>query len=167
MRAVSRRERLLMVIGGVGLLALLVDRVWVAPDSAQAATLPGGLRPQRAAAIAAADLALNLPRPASAPAVPEDLPDVFLRTRLFPEGIAAAAVAAAPGSAVPPETDTFVQAHRLRGVVLGPRPLAVIDNRTLRVGDRIDGAVITAIRPKEVELARDGQRILLPLAADR
>lgn len=166
MRAISRRERILMISVGLGFLALGIDRVWITPDAADAGTLPPGQRPQRTRA--ATDLALDLPQPSSAPAVPDDIPDVFQRTRLFPEGIPASGGGSeSPESGSSLDASQFAQAHRLQGVVLGPRPLAVIDDRTVRIGDRIDGAVLTAIRPKEVELALDGERILLPLAAHR
>lgn len=170
MREISRRERLLIFTVAIGLMALVVDRLWLAPDAVGGATLPAGLRPPRAAAFAAGDLALDLPQPASAPTVPDDLPDVFLRTRLFPDGLPAAGAGpdgATSALAAPPAMDRFIEQHRLQGVVLGPRPLAVIDDRTVRIGDRIDGAVVIAIRPREVELTLEGRRILLPLAAHR
>ncbi len=45
----------------------------------------------------------------------------------------------------------------------GGRRVAVIDGKTLRQGQRIDGAVVEAIRPTEVVLRRGKQKQILKL----
>lgn len=45
----------------------------------------------------------------------------------------------------------------------GGRRVAVIDGKTVRQGQRIDGAVVEAIRPTEVVLRKGNQRQILKL----
>ncbi len=51
-----------------------------------------------------------------------------------------------------PASKPFDQSHRLQGVVFGARPYAMIDGRSYRVGDRIDGYRISSIQRDHVIL---------------
>lgn len=60
---------------------------------------------------------------------------------------------------------------RVRSVIIGPRPVAVIEWRaetaaqsyTLSVGDHLDGFTVTSITRSEVALSRDGSAYTLPI----
>lgn len=52
----------------------------------------------------------------------------------------------------PHATTPFEHSHRLQGVVLGERPFAMIDGKSYRVGDRIDGYRILSIERERVTL---------------
>ncbi len=60
------------------------------------------------------------------------------------------------------------RAFRLSAVFLGPgRPRAVINGRTVRVGEQVDGARVIAIERHRVVLARNGGRLTLRLVRTR
>ncbi|HOP06733.1 MAG TPA: hypothetical protein PLF13_05510 [candidate division Zixibacteria bacterium] len=51
---------------------------------------------------------------------------------------------------------------RLSGIVYSPeRPIAIINSKTVRVGDTIDKASVLEITPKEVTLQKDGRTFTL------
>lgn len=56
-------------------------------------------------------------------------------------------------------------AWRLESVLISERrKVAVINGRTVGVGDRVDGALVTAIEPGSVSLSADGRTLDLTLA---
>ncbi|MCU0772718.1 MAG: hypothetical protein MUE94_13260 [Verrucomicrobia bacterium] len=89
--------------------------------------------------------------------------------------------AVAPGSMVPSNTSTAVPEpvveppvqeppaivrpeFRLKTIVRHPtRPSAMINNRVLFVGDRVEGYAVTAIGQEEVTLTRDGDEVVVSL----
>lgn len=60
---------------------------------------------------------------------------------------------------------------RLSGIFIGPADnSAVINGQRLRIGDQIAGARLVTIKPRLIELERDGDRIkieLLPITVKR
>jgi hypothetical protein len=72
----------------------------------------------------------------------------------------------APAAAVSDEK-SFADVHHLQGVILGARPLALIDGNGYRVGDWIDGYRIVALSRNTAELVgRDGRVVLRVAAPD-
>lgn len=69
-------------------------------------------------------------------------------------GAAAAPAHAAPGWQL---NSTLISAHRR---------LAMINGKTVGVGDRINGATVVAIRPGKVRLRRSGHQFTIHLIAD-
>jgi MSHA biogenesis protein MshK len=76
------------------------------------------------------------------------------------------AVLSAPAGASS-QPGTPVGEPQLQSILVSLRPggrrLAVIDGKTLRQGQRIDGAVVEAIRPTEVVLRKGNQKRVLKL----
>lgn len=76
------------------------------------------------------------------------------------------AVLSAP-AAMPGRAASSAPQQQLQSVLIslraGGRRVAVIDGKTLREGDRVDGALVESIRPTEVVLRRGNQRQVLKL----
>lgn len=72
-----------------------------------------------------------------------------------------------PYQPVPSDAQGAVeQPFRLTGVLVSDtRRVAVINGKRLGVGERIDGAEVTRIDPKRVELRRGGEPLVLRLTA--
>src|SRR5262245_21023040 len=58
----------------------------------------------------------------------------------------------------------FSEAHQLQGVVVGTRPLALIDGNGYRMGDWIDGYQIVALSRNQVELRGRRGRVVMRVA---
>jgi hypothetical protein len=59
----------------------------------------------------------------------------------------------------------FSDVHHLQGVILGARPLALIDGNGYRIGDWIDGYRVVALSRDLVELRGSGGKLVLRVAA--
>jgi MSHA biogenesis protein MshK len=68
------------------------------------------------------------------------------------------AAAGAPAVAAGPELQSILISLRTNG-----RRVAVINGKTVRQGERIDGAIVEAIRPTEVVLRKGNQKQILKL----
>jgi hypothetical protein len=175
--ALNKRQRMSVGVLAIGLAALVVDRIYVLPQSA-----PAG---QTAAAddhtITATSETAAAPPPVSAPAgltaatkletvwsdkdlrfdEPRDLfslPPSWPRTR-GPEIRIVPAVAA--------ET-LFAAAHRLEAITMDPQGRrALIDDRLLRLGEMLEGFELVAIDKESVTFEQDGQPVQLELLKDR
>ncbi len=55
----------------------------------------------------------------------------------------------------------FQAAHTLNATLLGPQPMALIDGRTYRVGEDIDGLVLTAVRAGEAVFVSGDMTVVL------
>lgn len=75
---------------------------------------------------------------------------------------ALSAPVATPGQQVAPAGEPQLQSI-LVSLRAGGRRVAVINGKTLRQGQRIDGAVVESIRPTEVVLRKGSQRQVLKL----
>lgn len=146
---INRRERIALGIFSTALVSLAVDKLLLpaaepkeahgmdAPARVKSATDPGTLlRP--------------FPAPTSAPA---EISDIFAWTRL---GVVA------PSAAAPIESDVaFGTNHKIEGVVLGPRPAAIISGRIVRVGDELDGFRLEAVTADGATFVADQRRVVL------
>ena len=76
------------------------------------------------------------------------------------------AVLSAPGAGAGP-APAAASGPQLQSILISLRPggrrVAVIDGKTLRQGERINGAVVEAILPTEVVLRKGNQRQILKL----
>ena len=63
----------------------------------------------------------------------------------------------------PEKAEEITQAARrtlkLNGIFLGSRPLAIINGKTFRKGDRVEGYVVQEIGAKEVVVEKDGVQV--------
>jgi len=68
------------------------------------------------------------------------------------------------GYAAPDAADKSSEALKLESVLIArDRRVAVINGKTCRVGDSVNGARLVAIHADGAELVRDGSRVVLPL----
>jgi hypothetical protein len=146
-----KRERALAGVFAVSLAGLAVDR-FCFPESAPRAAAAAESEPGAVPASTAIPLA---PATTTRPAVAEHVTDVFAWSRLGEAGMLLRTAAAA----APPETETtadaFQAAHRLDAVILGQRPLALVDGVALRIGDTLDGFTLRAVGIDSAEFSSD------------
>lgn len=87
---------------------------------------------------------------------------------------AIAPTAAATPVAAPPPSATELPPYRVRladgrelvlnGIAAGEGvPVALVNRRAVGIGESVDGWQVTRIEPKQVELTRDGERVVLSL----
>lgn len=142
---ISSRERKAVILLLVGAAALAVDKLLLpTPEAAQAAG--------DESAAAAADARPPLPRSPQPLALPyceepgaeDTIPDVFNIARL---GKTAALIQRRPTDGANEMTDAeqFKQRYRLRGVVLGPNPVALVNRRIVHPGETLDGFVLKSV----------------------
>ncbi len=177
----KRKKRIYLSILAVAGLALLADRMssGSAPASVEASTSRSlaelGVTPVETETVSVA--AAPFPETRGAPERPELLRDVFAPTaavRSLMLGGARSDGARRGGRREAPLS--FEEAHELKGVMSGARDsFAVVDDRWLRVGDRVDectlvemsattatfrcpaGDVVLSVLPVESSLRRDGR----------
>ncbi len=175
--ALNKRQRMSMGVLAIGLVALVVDRIYVLPQSAPA----GQTAVAEDYTITATSETAAVPPPVSAPAglraatkletvwsdknlrfdEPRDLfslPPSWPRTR-EPEIQIAPTVAA---------VTVFAAAHKLEAITMDPQGRrALIDDRLLRLGEILEGFELVAIDKESVTFERDGQPVQLELVKDR
>ena len=65
-----------------------------------------------------------------------------------------------------PAARTSAASWRLSGILYSDQqPLAIINNRPVGVGDRVDGATVVEIKKRQVTVESDGRRISLTVTA--
>ncbi len=161
MKRLSRRERAGVGIILIAVLALAVDRLVLPPPKvadAAAAVLS-------AASPEDADLKLvkldpDRFQPIQRAVLQTAVPDIFSWERVgFGKGDS---VTGQPKTKDSPEV--LLQEVRVQGIILGPRPAAILDGHMARVGDTIHGHHIVSIDSKRVILEDEhGRRRVLPV----
>ena len=170
----------MMAVLGIGLLALLVDFVFLRDEAA-----PQPARAQAAEAAEAGDSAKegkaaavgynpDAPRYAMArllrqyaaqhPVTPETMPDA-----LQPPPAWLAELTARPVESSPEKTagQLFQDKHRLSSVVYShSQATAIVDGRVLRVGDRLDDFQLVSIGPASAVFANKGVNVVLTVVAE-
>jgi hypothetical protein len=121
---------------------------------------PGGARPMLAADVAlpADDTAAPRARAPISPELDQLDRDLFVPTPAMAaalDEVSAPPEEPAPASAPAAPEAPFENRHSLQGVILGPRPLAVVDGRLLPVGTQIDGHTLVRIE-RDTATFRDG-----------
>lgn len=140
----------------VGMGALAADRLlFPAPQDAEGALVAPARSPRSGAPAEFA----AVPAPALPPA---DLvvPDIFDRARVAELG----GIAPLPVATVAPQAEAFAREHAVHATILGPQPLALVDERLMRSGDELDGFVLHAIRRGSVEFVSGSERVVLQVA---
>lgn len=158
----NRTQKRYAAVLGVCGLALLIDRLFLAPEEASGneasvalIAQPGAVAPaaKRSAAGSGAPAKERLARrfqelAAGRALDPADVADAFLP----PEAWIGEDAMERAGDDASPAT-AFRQRHRLTGIIADARGgLARIDEQNLRLGDEIDGFRVTAINPRSVRL---------------
>ncbi|QOJ14353.1 MAG: hypothetical protein HRU75_06750 [Planctomycetia bacterium] len=161
---INRRERIALSVFLLALLALCVDQFLLSdqPQTAAAASAVGSA-PQRRSTPAVLPEIVVAPR-ADAPSGLDSVPDVCDWRRIAPiVAPAAAASVAAEAAAVVTAVAEFTGRHKLGGVVLGPRPAAIVSGRVIRVGQSLEGVPLIEVRRDSAVFLADGQRVELRL----
>ena len=163
---------------------LLVFVLWTTD---QISHTPG---PKTARAVAAASGAHIIPDPPDRAMIEEfladggELPETVMAIGLrdpFQEAVLAPRSPPKPGKdesglfasddktafTEPPAPEEPAKSHRLQGVMLGPKPIALIDDKPYRLGDRIGSYRIHRIDRDSVELRRGSSNLLLRLEQPR
>jgi hypothetical protein len=141
---------LLAAAGGGGFLIARATRP--APPAGPSAALPATAAPTAAPATVR-QLAPPAPLPPESPA-----PALSGLPRAA-EPLTPAAPAPAPEAAAPPRA---APAFALEAVAdQDGHPVAIVNGQLVRVGDLVDGARVLRIDPEEVELEKDGRRLVL------
>ncbi|MBT8484520.1 MAG: hypothetical protein HKO59_00475 [Phycisphaerales bacterium] len=169
----SRRQKSFGTIAGLCVVALLVDRLFLAPSGATAA---GDSTPDTATTTPPSPLPAVTAPPArnSKHVIAEKLdrlaeteqldPDNVRDAFLIPEGW----IPETPEFITPVEQGSaaaeFLAAHRLNAVMANSRGgYAIIDGKRLRAGEQLDGFTLVDVRARSAILERDGIRIELSL----
>lgn len=156
-------------LGAAGLAGFLVAQWAQRPkvETASGASTPSASHPVPAATAASTSLApASVPPPAAPPAtyLAPSLPAV--RTAA---PAAAPPISTQPRSAVPQPTPAAAEApgavqptYTLNAVTeQGGQPVAIVNGQLVRVGDMVEGAEVVRIGAQEVELTKDGRRIVV------
>ena len=175
--ALNKRQKMSMGVLAIGLVALLVDRMYILPESAPA----GQAAPADEYTVTATSDRAVVPPPVSAPpdltvaakldaawsdnnTHSDDPRDLFALPSSWPT--------ARRSEEAPRPTVTawrkFATGHRLEAITMDPQgKRALIDDKLLRLGEMLEGYRLVAIDTESVTFERDGQRIQLELVKDR
>lgn len=160
----TSRTKLVMLSGlSVVALAVGIRLVSSGPQSAPAASV--------SAKAPAASVATNLPQPAQS-AVSVSWPAEVARDPFHsalvlppPAPLPPAPVIAAPvAPPAPPPVDFAAMARekiRLKAIVQGERPLAMMNGRLCRVGDNVEGFKIVEIGTNRITVERETTRLIV------
>ena len=180
----SRSQKILIAVLGVGLGALAVDRLLLGgaatgPAQASAMPIPGAPAPDGTAhagagdSSAAAPATLSVAEQLRAVAAAEHLngavvPDAFEPSEQWVPAPAPADNRSAARQAES-AADNFARSHPLSAVLTTPTGgWAMIAGQTVRVGQSVDGFTLVSVTEGAAVLERDGVRVelKLPLAGD-
>ncbi|MBU0641581.1 MAG: hypothetical protein KKB50_22205 [Planctomycetes bacterium] len=153
-----KRERVALITLLLALVGLALDRLLLPPP--EPANAAAEHSDPAAGQQDAATTAAPAPEP-MAPASPDTVvPDVFAWGRL---GMFAGALSqqARPERLRKLWAEEFAQRHQLCATILGPHPVALVDERTLRIGDQLDGFALETIREREAVFVSDEGRVVL------
>jgi hypothetical protein len=167
----EKRQKMLIATFVLGLAGLVMDRVFLRPQggtktaSASAFELYGAPAstgdPAPSPQTQEPTVAERLNRLWSGPEVNEvDARDPFTLTGSWQASPAADAPPA------PDEAAVFAKAHPLVAVVVdGRQSCALVNDRVLAPGDRIDGYTLVSVGPKSAVFERQGKQIVLELVS--
>jgi len=169
--ALGKRQKALIAVFILGLMALAVDRVFLRPQ--------GGAGKASGVEIGNSNLevrdsAAASPEEAQRPTVAQrldrlwsdqDANDVGVRDPFSLEGSWLAGSVEGPAD-VPDPLAAFAKAHPLVAVVMdGRQSYALVNDRVLKPGDQIDGFTLISVGPKSAVLDRQGEQVVLELAS--
>lgn len=169
----TRRQRALVAVFVLGLISLVVDRVFLGPQSG----------PGPAAADSRDSHKVPLPQAKNAPGASAEVhsPNVAERLdRAWPDRKLNAGEARNPFSltplwlpsvgtgpaAEPDPAEAFAKAHPLVAVIVdGRQTYALVNDRILSPGEHIDGFTLVSVGSKSAVFERRGKRVVLELAS--
>ncbi len=169
--ALARRQKVLIAVFLLGLVGLVVDRVFLRPqggpgaasaDSSDSYAVPPSPAPGGPSATAGA------PGPSVAERLSRVWPDrepntVQARDPFSLTGSWLGGKATGP-SAAPDPAQVFAQAHSLGALVVdGRRSNVLINDRVLKLGETIDGYTLVVVKAKSATFECQGQRVVLEL----
>lgn len=161
----SRRDRGILIALLLAVVALAVDRLLLPEPSQVLAVSPEVVVPMLAADKLIEDILPEMPSP---PAIntrpPPPVLDVFDLNRLASLG-----AGGRQANNQPEETsaESFIRRHTLRATVLGPRPVALVGERMLQVGNHLDGYELIAISERQAVFVSDDDQAVLRVASRR
>lgn len=175
--ALNKRQRASMGVLAIGLVALVVDRMFVLPQSAPAGptaaaddytitatsetaaapppvSSPAGLTAATKLETAWSDKNLRLDEPRDLFSLPPSWPRTQGPERRIVPTVTAETV--------------FAARHRLEAITMDPQgERALIDDRLLRLGETLEGFELVAIDKESVTFEQGGQRVQLELVKDQ
>jgi hypothetical protein len=166
----GKRQKALIGVFALGLIALMVDRVFLRPQ--------GGAGKASGVEIGdsnrgVGDSAAASPDEAQRPSVAQRLErlwsdheanDVGMRDPFSLKGSWLDGSGEDPAVVSSPLTE-FAKTHSLVAVVMdGRQSYALVGDRVLKLGDQIDGFVLTSVGPKSAIFDRQGEQVVLELA---
>ncbi len=165
MTAAQRKKLTYGAIIGAGLLALLVDRLFLggATDPGEAVAADGA--PTQAAGQPGQPASLAggipvLPFPRNLPPFDQDADaerDAFA-SPLEHQALHDSSASAGEGSADAPGVKEFVARHRLDGTIVGSKQkLAFVDGNRMTIGDEVDGFKLVEIVSQGAVFRREGE----------
>ena len=161
----SRRDRGILIALLLAVVALAVDRLLLPGPSQVLAVSPEVVVPMLAADKLTEDILPEMLSPTAINTQPP-LPvlDVFDLNRLASLG-----TGGRQANKQPEETsvESFIRRHTLRATVLGPRPVALVGQRMLQVGDHLDGYELIAITERQAVFVSDDDQAVLRVASRR
>jgi hypothetical protein len=174
----NRRHKRYASVLGVAVVALVADRLFLAPDEAAADYSPAaeavtsGATPTAPVAVAAsaapsgsfeASVAARLEAIADEQPVNETIADAFE----LPEAWGGHEEPEAPEAPVQVEIagPAFDEVHSLQAAMAnGAESMAIVDGHTVRIGEIFDGMRLEEVRERSAIFSSpDGQRVELPL----
>lgn len=167
----TKRQKIMLVVFGVGLVGLAIDRVFVRSQGGPAAASAGSSPSATASPLPAPDL----------PAAPQETPAAQCLNRLWSDKEVdfdrvrnpfSLPLSWSNGTEKPSRTPLdagalFAKRHQLAAVVLdGPRSYVLIDDRLLRPGQDIDGFRLVSVGDLSALFERAGTRVSLELVEE-
>ena len=168
----TRRQKIMLGVFGVGLVGLVIDRVLVRSQGGPAAASADAPYSASASPVPATDL-----RPESPP--PQETRVTQCLNRLWSDKEVDfehvrnpfslppswSQPNAKPARLLPDAGEVFAKRHQLTAVVLdGPRSYVLIDDRLLRPGEEIDGFRLVAVEDRAALFEGNDTRVRLELA---
>jgi len=170
--ALEKRQKVFIAIFLLGLVALVVDRVFLRPE--------GGPEKASAGAFELYGVPVSTAEPVTGPPETQnptvaerldrlwsdqevneaDMRDPFSLTKSWQVSAVASA------SPAPDETAVFAKAHRLVAVVMdGRQSYALVNDRVLTLGEQMDGFTLVSVGAKSAVFDRQGKQIVLELVS--
>ncbi len=169
--SLSKRQKTLLAVFLIGLIALVVDRTVLRPQggprAASADSLPAsgpGIRPSgpqpAAQAAPPVTVAQRLDKLTSGrEAGTEALRDPFSLPPSWSD------TTAGKGERTPDAAEAFVRRHQFRAMMVrSGESCALVDDSTLIVGQSLDGFTLVAVGPRSALFDHDGKQVVLHLA---
>ncbi len=171
--ALTKRQKMLLAVFFVGLVALGVDRIFLRPQSGPAAASANAFDEyavQRSPAPRAAAPAAEAQRPGLGRKLERIWPDPTLNATEARDPFSLVDAWSDTRATAPADTkdspETFARAHPLEAVVVSGRQSYIsIDDRVLKLGEQIEGYTLVSVGPKSAVFERQGERVVVELSS--